>query len=183
MSILDLLGLRGRPPAGSELQAPSSDSDTIRRIVAALERLEPARASHIAGFAFILSRVANADSRISPEETREMERIVTSWGNLPEEQAVLVVQIAKHQNILFGGTDNFIVTREFSRTATREQKVELLHCLFAVSAADDSISVVEETAAGQIGRELGLSREEQVAIRAAYRDKRAVMRMTRRLPT
>ena len=47
---------------------------------------------------------------------------------------------------LAGGTENFLVTREFKEIATREQCRELLDCLFAVSAADDSISGVEEDA-------------------------------------
>ena len=52
-------------------------------------------------------------------ETRAIERIVMDRSQLPEAQAVLVVQIAKSQNLLFGGTEDYVVTREFARTATR----------------------------------------------------------------
>jgi uncharacterized tellurite resistance protein B-like protein len=174
MSILGFLGFGGTgPPEGG---GASSGADTIRKIVRELENMEPERARHVAAFAFILSRAAHADLEISAEETRAMEKAVMSWGRLSEEQAVLVVQIAKHQNILFGGTENFIVTREFNRIATHEQKVDLLNCLFAVSAADDSISVVEENTIAKIARELRISHNELVAIRSAYRDKRAVMK-------
>ncbi|HEY3177080.1 MAG TPA: TerB family tellurite resistance protein [Candidatus Polarisedimenticolia bacterium] len=176
MSIIDFLGLFGPRTAQAGTAPPGPEADTIRRIVASLERLEPARARKIAAFAFILSRAAQADMKISKEETCEMERLVVSWGNLPEEQAVLVVEIAKCQNTLFGGTDNFIVTREFGRNATREEKVELLHCLFAVSAADDSISVTEENTVSQIAKELGFTQREFVEIRSFYREKRAVMK-------
>ena len=99
-----------------------------------------------------------------------------SWAGLSEEVAVLVVEIARHQNILFGGTENFLVTRELKESATHEEKVKLLHCLFAVSAADDSISASEEGIIAQIASELGIDRAEMVAIRASYRDKRAVMK-------
>jgi len=174
MSILEFLGLGGGQPPAAETGA--TETETIRRIAQALGRLEPARAKHIAAFAFILSRVANADSNISEEETREMEHQVATWGNLPEEQAALVVQIAKHQNILFGGTDNYVVTREFNRAATREQKIDLLHCLFAVSAADESISSREEAAIGQIARELKFRQQDLIRIRTAYRDKLAVLK-------
>ena len=176
MSLLSFLGL-GAPESSDATRLRSdSDAETIRRIVRELEHLDQARARHIAAFAFILSRVAYADSHISEEESREMERIVMTWGGLPEEQAVLVVQIARHQNILFGGTDNFLVSREFKQTATTEQKEELLHCLFAVSAADDSISAHEENVVAQVARELGIAHQDQVAIRARFRDKRAVMK-------
>ena len=176
MSILKFLGFGEAEPRDPDLQSHSREVDTIRRIVGTLESLEPARAKHIAAFAFILSRVANADSHISEKETREMEQVVMKWGHLPEEQAVLVVQIAKHQNMLFGGTENFIVTRMFRDAATREQKEDLLHCLFAVSAADDSISALEESTVAQIARELGLSHRDQIEIRSHYRDKRAVFK-------
>lgn len=174
MSILKFLGFGKAEPRDPDLTSRSKEIDTIRKIVGALESLEPDRAKQLAAFAFILSRVANADSHISEEETREMERVVMKWGHLPEEQAVLVVQIAKHQNMLFGGTENYIVTREFTRMATPEQKEELLHCLFAVSAADESISTLEEATVAQIAKELGLSHRDQIEIRSHYRDKRAV---------
>jgi uncharacterized tellurite resistance protein B-like protein len=105
-----------------------------------------------------------------------MERIVRKLGHLPDEQAILVVQIAKSQNRLFGGTENFIVTREFRDFATREQKEELLDCLFAVSASDDTISSIEEAQIRQIASELGFSHREYVETRLAYSDKREVLK-------
>ena len=174
-SILGYLGLSGTTGADQATHS-TGEIETIRRITRSLERMEPQRARKIAAFAFILSRAAHADLTISDDETAEMEKQVVQWMGLPEEQAVLVVQIAKSQNILFGGTDNYVVTREFGQTATQEEKVQLLHCLYAVTGSDDSISVVEENAIDQIGSELGFSRRELVDIRSGYRDKRAVMK-------
>ncbi len=173
MSILKFLGL-----AGSEAAPPSGDGETatVRRIVRKLESMDPARARFIAAFAFILARVANADLDISDDETQAMEGIVKEFGGLDEDQAVLVVQIAKSQNRLFGGTENFLVTREFRDIATREQHVELLHCLFAVAAADDSISTGEEEGIRQVANELGLDHSDYVEIRSSYNDKREVIR-------
>jgi uncharacterized tellurite resistance protein B-like protein len=83
-----------------------------------------------------------------------MERLVMEHGGLPAEQAILVVQIAKSQNILFGGTENYLVTREFKKIARREEQIALLHCLFAISASDESISTVEDNEIRKISREL-----------------------------
>ena len=47
-----------------------------------------------------------------------MEQLVVGLSGLPEEQAILVVQIAKSQATLFGGTENFLVTGEFNKMAT-----------------------------------------------------------------
>ncbi|MBI4458532.1 MAG: TerB family tellurite resistance protein [Acidobacteria bacterium] len=161
-------------PAGKPGGA-SSDTDTVRKIVAALNRWEPERARFIAAFAYLLSRVAHADQEISDEETRTMERIVMEHG-LTEEQAILVVQMAKTQKTLFGGTENFLVSREFDKIASREQKLALLDCLYAVSAADRSISVVEDHEIRKISRELKLSHKDYIEVRLAYRDHLAVLK-------
>ncbi|HEX7185514.1 MAG TPA: TerB family tellurite resistance protein [Thermoanaerobaculia bacterium] len=170
MSILDWLGLkREERPAGG-------DTETVRRIVSELRALDPERARYIAAFAFILARAANADLEISAEETARMERILQDVGHLPEAQAVLAVEIAKNQSRLSGGTENFLVTREFREVATREQCRELLDCLFAVSAADHSISGAEEAQIRQTASELGFSLNEYVEVRSAWNDKRDLLR-------
>ena len=142
----------------------------------ALDQLEPERARFIAAFGYLLGRVANADMRISPEETRAMERIVMEYGGLPEEQALIVVQMAKERTQLFGATENFLVTREFDRIATREQKLALLDCLFAVSAAEDDISLVEDNEIRQIASELHLDHPDFIRVRSAWADRLKVLK-------
>src|SRR4051794_20446014 len=126
MSLLELLGLK---PGGRRL--PGGDTETVQKIVTELGALEPRQARYLAAFAFLLSRVANADLRISDEETRQMETILRQVGRLPDEQAALAVRIAKAQSQLAGGTENFLVSRELKEISTREQREELLRCLFA----------------------------------------------------
>ncbi len=171
MSILERLGLR-RPAALDE--APEM-TETVRRLVRRLDDLEPERARFIAGFASVLSRVARADLRVTEAETRAMERITMEYGELPEAQAILVVQLAKSANLLLGGTENYLVTRELARIATRQQKLALLDCLFAISAADHAITTAEENVIGQVARELGLERADLVRVRRKFRDQRVVM--------
>jgi uncharacterized tellurite resistance protein B-like protein len=171
MSILDLFGFR-RGDAREE----TGDTETVRKIIRELESLPPERARYVAAFAFILARVANADLDISDEETRRMEEILQGLGHLPVEQAVLAVQIAKSQHRLAGGTESFLVTREFKEIATPEQCRELLDCLFAVSAADDSISAPEEAQIRQISSELGFALSELVEVRSAWSHKRDVLK-------
>jgi uncharacterized tellurite resistance protein B-like protein len=167
MSVLDwLLGGRESAP----------DDDVIWRISRELDALEPAQARHLALFAFLLARVANVDQDVSEEETREMERVVAVYGGMSPAQAALVVEIAKSQNRLFGETQNFLAAREFRDTASDAQKRDLLHCLFAVSAADDSITIPEEETIRAVAREVLLTNEEYLSIRSAYRDKRSVLK-------
>jgi uncharacterized tellurite resistance protein B-like protein len=167
MSILELFGW-GLDLKAKATQASAADTDTVRKIAAALDRLDPAEARYIAAFAYLLSRVARADLHISDDEQRAMETLVRDHGGLPDAQAVMVVQMAKTQSILFGGVENFLVTREFDRIATREQKIALLHCLFGVSAADHSISSAEDTTIRAIADELHLDHADFIAVKSAY---------------
>lgn len=165
MSISDFLhALRAK------VEQPSShaDTDTVRKIVGRLDQMPPEQARYVAAFAYILSRVARADMNISAEEVAEMERRVMQVGGMPEDQAILVVQIAKSQATLFGGTENFLVTREFNQMATKEQKLALLRCLFAVAAADQNISTVEDREIRQINDELDLRHDEFIAARLEF---------------
>jgi uncharacterized tellurite resistance protein B-like protein len=169
VSIRDFLGIPDK-------HAVTAETETVRKVIEALDKLDPARARFIAAFGYILSRVANADLTISPEETRAMERIIMERGGLPEEQALIVIQAAKTRTQLFGGTENFLVTHEFRRIATREEKLALLDCLFAVAAAEDGISTTEDNEIRQIVNELGLSHPDFIAVRLRWKDQLTVFK-------
>jgi uncharacterized tellurite resistance protein B-like protein len=169
-SLLRFLGL-SRPAA-----AHDAETETVRRIAERLERLEPAAARHLAAFAYVLARVAHADLAIDADETAAMVRIVETNASLSPEEATLAVEIAKSQTRLLSGTENYVVTREFRRIASPEQRAELLHCVFAVAAADGTISSPESAEIAAIGEELGFSRAEINGLRAAHRDRLSELR-------
>ncbi len=149
-------------------QADDADVETVRRIARELDEIEPAQARYVACFAYILGRVAHADLDISDDETRAMEALICERASLPADQAVLVTAMAKQHNELFGGTENFLVTREFERLAQRDQKLALLDCLFAVSASDGSVSSNEDTEVRKIASELKLDHRDFIAARSRY---------------
>ena len=180
MSVLKFLGLSESGSASPD--DGSADTETMRRIAAQLERMDEDQALYLAAFAYILSRVAHADSEFSDEETYKMQEIVQNLGHLTEPQVTLVVEIAKNQVRLFGATENFLVVRRFKEMATAEQRVELIDCVFAVSAADNSISAVEEGQVGQIAKELGLTHDELVAARVAYKEHLESLKRLRQTP-
>jgi uncharacterized tellurite resistance protein B-like protein len=173
MSILKFLGLSEKPEAST----PSAETETVRTIVRKLDLLPEDQARFIAAFAYLLSRAARADLHVSDDETTVMERIVMREGGLSEELAVLVIQIAKTQNQLFGATENYLVAREFERIATPEQKLALLECLFAVTAADENITNIEDNTVKQISRELKLSNADYIAARLRFKEHLAVLKL------
>jgi uncharacterized tellurite resistance protein B-like protein len=114
----------------------------LRDVLAALDHLEPARARYLAAFAYLLGRVAHADQHVSPEETRAIETALMQHGELTEEQAMLVTQLAK--------------------------KLALLRCIFAVSASDDAISLSEESELHRLARELRIDPPDLLALRMEH---------------
>ncbi len=171
MSLLRWLGLKDDDAPSGATSAGSGDTASVRRIAERLEQLPAAQAKYLAAFAYVLARVAHADLRIVESESAEMERIVARLAGLEEEEAALAVEIAKSQARLLGGTENYVVTREFRNVSTREQRVRLLECLFAVAAADGSISGLESAEIYSVAEELGFTRPEANALRAGWRDK------------
>ncbi|MEO6349667.1 MAG: TerB family tellurite resistance protein [Candidatus Limnocylindrales bacterium] len=148
----------------------SAETETVRRIMRELEQVDPEQRRYLAGFAYVLARAAHSDLAITAEETALMERIVTEIGGLPETQAVLVVEIAKHQSELYGGTEDYLVTREFASRATEEQRRKVVEACFAITASDHEITAEEYAELTQIADELGLTREELNVIRREYKD-------------
>ncbi|MEM7409056.1 MAG: TerB family tellurite resistance protein [Myxococcota bacterium] len=168
MGLLRFLGI-----GGSRERRDERESDTVRRIASQLERLDPEQAKYLAAFAYVLARIANADLRIEESETEAMEETVQRIANLSAAEAALVVQIAQSQAMHLGGTQDYVVTRQFRQIASREQRGDLLQCLYAVAAADGTISSEESAEIVKIGEELGFTRAESNSLRSQYRDKLA----------
>ena len=177
-SILRLLGIeastRDSDPAAPDMGGP--DTETVARITAALSRLPQPRARYLAAFAYVLARVAHADLDISDDELREIHRIVREVGALAEDEAALVVEIARSHVIERSGTEDYVVTRQLRRMSTRDQRIDVVRCLYAVAAADGSISQLESRSVSMIGAELGLTADEIAALRSERREQLAVLR-------
>ncbi len=138
------------------------------------------KSRYVACFAYILTRSARADHEVTEAEAREMERIVAAQGGVTPEQAAGVIDVARAQALRSGGTEDFIVTREFNRLATRDQKLALLDSLFAVSGVDQSILTVEDNEIRRVANELTLEHSDYIAVRARYRSHLAVMQDRKR---
>ena len=172
-----------RLPVGDDaapLPDSAAETATARRIVARLEALPPAEARFLACFAYVMSRAANADLDISAEETALMEQFSVQYGGLDSAQAVLVVEMAKIQARSHGGTEDFVVTREFRSISTPAQRLALLRCCFAVGAVDGTISAPEAGTINEIARELDLELNDVNAVRAEFHEQLSAVQALRR---
>lgn len=167
-------------PAVERPQAASTETESIRTISAAIEALPLEQRRFIAGFAYVLARAAHADLDVTEAESAYIEQAVVSVGHLTDEQASLVVSMAKNMNELYGATEDYVVTREFAGIASREQREDALRTAFAVGAADDTITAEESAELNAIGKELGFPSHEIDAIRDEFRDQLAAIQAMRR---
>ena len=159
----------------------AGDTATVRRIVAKLEAMPAERARFVASAAYTLARAANADLDVSAEETAVIEQALQHRGALDEPTAVLVTEMAKFQARTVGGTEDYVVTREFHALANETQRIEMLRACYVIGAASGSISAEENAVVNQIARELDLEPAAVNAVRAEFHDKLSAVQEVRRV--
>jgi uncharacterized tellurite resistance protein B-like protein len=138
--------------------------------------MEPDRAYLLAAFAAVLVRAARADLQVSQAEVERMVGILEDEGGLDRDQARLVVDMVTEHSLANGISRDYLATREFRRVASDGDRQRLLRCLFAVAAADESITLDEEEEIRQVANELGFEHREFTTARAEFRDHRSILK-------
>ncbi len=174
MSILRWLGFGDHDSPGDEEAIVGSSA--VADIAARLELLGRQRARYVAAFAMTLARAARADLEVLERESKAMVDALERTTDLPHDDAELVAEMALYRNQLLGVSEDYLATRAFRDVSSRDERLQMLDALFAICAADDSITLVEEEEVRQIADELGLEHAEFVAARSRYRDQREVLR-------
>jgi uncharacterized tellurite resistance protein B-like protein len=183
--------LRSKPatPAAATSAAPAAptgpttagDTATVRRIVAKLEAMPPEQARLLAAAAYTLARAANADLEISEDETTAIERELQEGEHIDEPTAVMVTEMAKLQAKTVGGTEDYVVTREFKSISTPELRLRVMRACFAIAAANGSISAEETSVLNQIAEELDIDDAALNTIRADYHEQLSAVQTLRRM--
>ena len=169
MSFMRFLG--GHPDeAAAGSAALTAETEAVRHIVARLEALPPEQARLLASMAYVLARAAYADLKISDIETTAMEKELIDAG-LDQPQAVLVVEMAKMQEMAIGGTSDYLVTREFREHSTPQERLGLLRACYHIAVADESITSMENATLLEIASELDIGQGEAAQVRAEFADK------------
>jgi len=168
-------------PVAPAAPTASGDTATVRRIVAKLEAMPPEQARLLAAAAYTLARAANADLDISNEETAAIERELQEGEHLDEATAVMVTEMAKLQAMTVGGTEDYVVTREFKSISSPELRLRVMRACFAIAAANGTISAEETSVLNQIAEELDIDDATLNTIRADYHEQLSSVQTLRRM--
>ena len=147
---------------------PADPDNGLGGIEATLAGLGTDRARHLACFAYILTRPARADHEITDLEAARMREIVMREAGASESEAAAIVRVARDVARTSGGTEDFLITREFERRATRDEKLHLLDCLFEIGAADASILTIEDNEIRRVASELRLDHADFIDVRRKH---------------
>ena len=174
-------GAAAAAPVAPAAPTASGDTATVRRIVAKLEAMPPEQARLLAAAAYTLARAANADLDISDEETAAIERELQEGEHLDEATAVMVTEMAKLQAMTVGGTEDYVVTREFKSISSPELRLRVMRACFAIAAANGTISAEETSVLNQIAEELDIDDATLNTIRADYHEQLSSVQTLRRM--
>ena len=152
------------PAPGSEPE-PDQGTAYVRRAISELGSNSVERRRFLAGYAYVLVRVARADGDINDAEIERMEQALIAAGEVPDAVGALLVALASRLNSLYGATDDYAVTRELARSSSPQERQRLLRACVAVAVADGRLTGGETAELHEVGRELGFSVEEIAAVR------------------
>ena len=154
-----------RPVSGSQSDQQPPLADRIRSAAAQLQSLPAAEMEILEALAFVLSRVADADQRITDDEVRRMELALADHSRLSAPQAVLAVEIARHRKRLADAGRAYRESRSLRAALDAGQRARLLGLLFEVAAADGEITDCEAAEIVQLAVEMGFTRDHLAAFR------------------
>jgi len=163
-------------PDGAPAPYPShagsvAEVEMVRGIIARINDLPLERARFVACAAYVIARAASADAAVSDAASHYMEQVLVDQTGLDAAEAALVVETAKLQALSTGGTDDYLVTREFRDVSTTEQRLDILRACFAVAAIDGTIDAAESFTIDEIALELDLEPPALARLRGEFADR------------
>lgn len=170
-TLLQRLGLKS-----DKKKINGGESELGKQLATLLEHLGEERVRYLAAFGGLLGRVAHADNDFSKEEDERIKNILQHFTDLSSKEAEVVQRIIHENTKTLSGIENYIYTRELNEFASKDKKLEIVSCLFAVAAADDEISSEENESIRLINKALLLTHDDFIAIRSMYKDKLLVMK-------
>jgi len=170
VSLFRFLGLAGQPSTAH--REPAS----LREIAERLSALPADDARFVAAFAYLLARIAGADLRTDGGERDAIAERLGGVAGLDPERARLLADAAIAAATTHSASDDHLVARAYREMASDAERETLVRCLYAVAAADRSITTLEDNEIFEIATEIGLGRTAVVALRSEFREHLAVLK-------
>jgi uncharacterized tellurite resistance protein B-like protein len=143
--------------AGGEARSGSDVVTEIRSSIEHIDHVDRHSDGYLTALAFILHRVAAADQHLSRVEIRQMESILVECASLTPAEAVLTVEMAKHQCRMADCGRAYDASRHLRALLTPTERLSVRSFLDAVAAADGRVQPSEQQEVDQIALELGLT--------------------------
>lgn len=170
MSLFRFLGLS---KADADAQR---EPESLRELAARLSAMAPEDARFVAAFAYLLARVAGADLETAGGERDVIARRLETLAGLEPERAALLAESAIAAADTHSASDDHLVARAFREMASAEERLLLVRCLYAVAAADSNITTLEDNEVFEIATEIGVGRNDVVALRSEWKEHLAVLK-------
>jgi uncharacterized tellurite resistance protein B-like protein len=163
VSLLRFLGLSGLE-AGREAEPAS-----LRELIRSLEDVPADQARLVAAFAYLLARVAGADLETVDHERETITRRLSEFAALDRDQADRLAEAAIAMSERHGASDDHLVARAFRDMSDHDERIRLVRCLFAIAAADETITALEDNEIFEVATAIGVARGDVVAVRSEWK--------------
>lgn len=120
----------------------------------------------VSNLTVLLTLVAKADDSIAPEEARAIANFFKQQLHFGEEQLADIRRIMKET--VRHNPDPRAVAAEFTKIATREERLALLRLIYMVAKADGPINHREERVIEIISAEFGIGRSNRNSISSEF---------------
>jgi len=167
INLFDILGISRTSPDREELEKGT----LFRELEKCFSDLTEQEIKFIAGFSGLLGRVALADMILEEEELEKIRQILNRETSISAARVDRIVNLLKMNADEYFGSENVYYTRLINASSDKKQKMDVLNALFAVAAANESVSAEEEAEMKLIADGLRLTHPEYIDVRLKYRDK------------
>jgi uncharacterized tellurite resistance protein B-like protein len=126
----------------------------------------PEQLNYLTLFGGLLARVAYADGDISPTELAHMKSRLGQLAQFGPDELELMAAVIEDETLK--GLDYFRLSSEFFKVSNREQRLQLLDCLFGLAATDQQLLNQEVEEIRSIAYALGLTHKDFIGAKLKH---------------
>lgn len=150
------------------------ESKTLHQLHAKMEnhfpQKSPEKLAILSCVAGLLARIAYVDMKLDQGEADKMSVILAHWGELGDEEANWLTQVAFDEVKSLGGLENHLYCHPLNKLLPKEERLELLSALFAIAASDSSVSGEETEEIRLIAKGLLLEPPDFIAAKLSVKE-------------